>query len=90
MALSEWLQITLFFGILLCLVKPLGSYIARVYSGEKTFLSPVIRPVESYLYRLTGVSPEEEMNWKQYALAVLVFNLAGIIFLYLVLRIEFS
>lgn len=86
MAQTEWLQIGLFFVLLLCLVKPLGGYMASVYSGEKTFLSPVIRPVESFLFRLTGTSPDEEMTWKQYALAVLLFNLAGIVFLYLILR----
>jgi K+-transporting ATPase ATPase A chain len=88
MAMSEWLQIGLFFVLLLALVKPLGGYMAGVYSGEKTFLSPVVRPVESFLYRLTGASPDEEMNWKQYTLAVLMFNMAGIVFLYLILRLQ--
>jgi K+-transporting ATPase ATPase A chain len=88
MVLNDWLPLALFFGILLCLVKPLGGYMARVYSGEKTFLSPLIRPVESLLYRMSGTVPEEEMTWKQYGLAVLLFNLAGIIFLYLVLRLQ--
>jgi len=88
MAMSEWLQIGLFFVLLLALVKPLGGYMAGVYSGEKTFLSPVVRPVESFLYRLTGASPDEEMNWKQYTLAVLLFNMAGIVFLYLILRLQ--
>jgi len=88
MAMSEWLQIGLFFVLLLALVKPLGGYMAGIYSGEKTFLSPVIRPVESFLYRLTGTSPDEEMTWKQYGIAVLLFNLAGIVFLYLILRLQ--
>jgi K+-transporting ATPase ATPase A chain len=88
MAPYEWLQISLFFVLLLVLVKPLGGYMATVYSGGRTFLAPVVRPVESAIYRLTGTSEEDEMTWKQYAVAVLLFNLAGILFLYAILRLQ--
>lgn len=88
MTISGWLQIAAFFGLLILTVKPLGSYMAKVYSGEKTFLSPVLKSAESGIYRLAGISPEKEMTWKEYSLVVIVFNLAGILFLYLILRTQ--
>lgn len=86
--MREWLQIAGFFGLALLLVKPLGSYMAKVYTGETTWLSSFFRPVEKTFYRLAGISQEDEMTWKEYSLAVILFNLAGIIFLYLILRIQ--
>ena len=64
---TNWFQFPLYFGVLLLLVKPLGAYMAHVYQGESTFLDPVIRPVERFFYRFSGIKPEEEMNWKHYA-----------------------
>ncbi len=83
-----WLQFAIYILVLLVLVKPLGLYMARVYQGERTFLSPVVAPVERFFYRLAGVKPEEEMNWKLYAGMLLLFNLAGFLFLYLLLRLQ--
>ena len=60
-------QICLYFFVLILLVKPLGSYMARVYQGERTFLDRVLRPVERLIYRLAGIDPAKEMNWKMYA-----------------------
>ncbi len=80
----DWLQIILFIGVLLALVKPLGTYMARVYEGQLTFL----RPLETFFYRLAGVDPASEMDWKTYATAVLVFNLIGLVFLYILLRLQ--
>ena len=77
-----WLQIGLYLVVLLLLVKPLGSFMAKVYQGERTFLSPVLSPVERFIYRITGVKPQEEMNWKMYAFAMLLFSLVGLITLY--------
>lgn len=88
MSIISWLQFPLYIGILLILVKPLGSYMARVYQGERTFLSPVIAPVERAVLRIAGVKSDDEMTWKTYALTVLLFNLVGFFFLYLLLRLQ--
>jgi K+-transporting ATPase ATPase A chain len=84
----SWLQIVLYIGVLLLLVKPLGSYMARVYEGERTFLSPVVRPVESLIYRVAGLHADDEMDWKTYAIALLLFTLVGIVSLYALLRLQ--
>jgi K+-transporting ATPase ATPase A chain len=83
-----WLQIGLYLIVLLLLVKPLGSFMARVYEGERTFLSPVLGPVERFIYRLIGVKPQEEMDWKTYAFAMLLFSLVGLITLYGLQRLQ--
>ncbi len=83
-----WLQLAVYVGVLLLLVKPLGGYMARVYQGERTFLSPVMLPVERGFLRLAGVQPEDEMDWKAYAGALLGFNLVGLLFVYLLLRLQ--
>lgn len=83
-----WLQFALYILVLLVLVKPLGIYMAKVYQGERTFLSPLIGPVEKFVLKLAGAKPEGEMTWKVYALAVLAFNLVGFFFLYLLLRAQ--
>ncbi|MCE5209403.1 MAG: potassium-transporting ATPase subunit KdpA [Chloroflexi bacterium] len=88
MTLNGWLQIIVYFIVLLLLVKPVGSFIARVFQGERTFLTPVLAPVEKFIYRLNGVNPEEEMTWKTYAVALLVFSLFGILLLFLIQRLQ--
>jgi K+-transporting ATPase ATPase A chain len=83
------LQIGLYLVVLLALVKPLGAYMARVYEGRPLFgLERVIGPVERLIYRLGGVRPEDEMNWRAYAVAVLLFNLLGLLAVYLMLRLQ--
>lgn len=82
MTVIGWLQILVYFVVLLLCVKPLGSYMARVFQGERTFLSPVLSPLEKFLYRLSEVKAEEEMDWKAYTIAVLVFNFIGILVLF--------
>jgi K+-transporting ATPase ATPase A chain len=84
----SWLQFPLYLTVLLLLVKPLGLFMARVYQGERTFLSPLLLPVERFIYRLARVNEDEDMNWKTYALTVLSFNLVGLLFLYLLLRVQ--
>lgn len=84
----NWIQFPLYIGVLLILVKPLGGYMARVYQGERTFLSPAIAPVERAVLRLAGVKSDDEMTWKTYAISVLLFNLVGFFFLYLLLRFQ--
>lgn len=77
MNLQEWLHTTLFFTVLLLLVGPFGRYMARVYQGERTVLTPLAAAVETVLYRLCGVDRHEEMDWKRYAASLLLFNLLG-------------
>jgi potassium-transporting ATPase potassium-binding subunit len=85
---AGWLQISLFFLVLLALVKPVGGYMAHIYQGERTFLSPVLAPMERAIYRISGVCPDEEMTWQEYAGAVLVFCFLGVVFLFLLLRTQ--
>jgi K+-transporting ATPase ATPase A chain len=88
MTLAGWLQFIVFFLIVLALTKPLGSYMARVFQGERTWLSPVFVPVERVIYRLGGVNPEQEMTWYVYALAMLAFSAVGLVWLYALLRTQ--
>jgi potassium-transporting ATPase potassium-binding subunit len=88
MTTFAWLQLGLYLFVLLLLVKPLGSYMAHVYEGERTFLTPVIRPIERLIYRIVGLRAEEEMDWKTYAVAMLLFNLVGLLLLYGLQRIQ--
>ncbi|HEX4960507.1 MAG TPA: potassium-transporting ATPase subunit KdpA, partial [Thermoanaerobaculia bacterium] len=88
MTTNGLLQIALFAGLLLALTKPLGTYMARVYEGKPFFLDRVLGPFERLIYKLTGVRPEEEMEWKTYALAVLLFSAVGMIVLYLQQRVQ--
>jgi K+-transporting ATPase ATPase A chain len=74
--------------LLLVMVRPLGGYMQRVFTGEATPLSPLFRSMETALYRLAGVRPDEEQAWYQYALAFLVFHLPGLLLLYLLLRFQ--
>lgn len=73
--LVELMQVPFLLLILLALIRPLGSFMARVYQGERTFLTPLMAPVEKLLYRISGVQPDEEMGWKRYAGSMLLFNL---------------
>jgi potassium-transporting ATPase potassium-binding subunit len=73
----ELIQIILYFALLIGAVPLLGSYMAHVFNGERTLLSSVLRPLEYSIYRLTGVHVDEEQNWRQYALALIAFNLLG-------------
>ena len=84
----DLLQLGLYFGVLLLLVKPLGAYMARVYQGERSVLDPILRPIERLIYRLTGVHANEEMGWRTYAVALLIFNLLGLLFVYVVQRLQ--
>ncbi|MDX8441532.1 potassium-transporting ATPase subunit KdpA [Mesorhizobium australafricanum] len=88
MTLNGWIQIVLYCGVLLLLVKPLGGYMYRVFSGDRTLLSPVLVPIERGLYRLAGTSAKEEHHWAVYATAMLLFNLAGFLVLYALQRLQ--
>ncbi len=88
MTLNGVLQLAFYFLVLILLVKPLGLYMARVYQGEHTFLDRIISPLERLTYRMIGVQPEEEMDWKIYAVALLVFSLVSFLAVYLLQRIQ--
>jgi K+-transporting ATPase ATPase A chain len=82
------LQLIAFFALLLILTKPIGSYMETVFAGRRTFLHPVLRPLERIIYRLSGVQEEEEQRWTQYAAALLALSLAGFLFGYLIQRLQ--
>ena len=88
MSWFDVLQIVLYIVILLLLAKPLGSFMARVFNGERNILSPVMAPVERFTYRLLGTKSDEEMNWKQYTVAVLLLALLGVVTLYFIERLQ--
>jgi K+-transporting ATPase ATPase A chain len=88
MNLYNLLQIVFYLVVLLLLVKPLGSFMANVYQGGRTFLDPLLRPVERLIYRLSGVKAEDEMDWKTYAVAMLVFNMIGLLAVYALQRLQ--
>ena len=88
MNLYSWLQLIFYIVVLLALAKPLGSFMAKVYQGEHTFLDLLMSPVERFIYRVSGVQPDEEMNWRTYAIAVMVFNVLGLIVVYLLQRFQ--
>jgi K+-transporting ATPase ATPase A chain len=88
MTLNGWIQILIFCGIVILLVKPLGAYMTRVFNGERTFLSPLFAPIERGLYRLSGTSEKEEQHWTSYVFSLLLFNLAGFAILYALQRFQ--
>ena len=88
MTANGWLQFALFFGVMLLLMRPLGIYIARVVEGQKTFLDPLLRPIERLLYRSCGIDPDREMSWQGYTVAMLLFSLVSLLVTYLIERVQ--
>jgi K+-transporting ATPase ATPase A chain len=88
MTVIGWIQILLFCAIVVALVKPLGWYMTRVFSGEATFLSPVLRPVERGLYWIGGVDEKREQHWLTYTLAMLLFHVGGFLVIYGLMRLQ--
>jgi potassium-transporting ATPase potassium-binding subunit len=88
MTLNGWIQIAIYCAIVVALVKPLGWYMTRVFNGERTFLSPVLRPVEAGLYWLGGVDEKREQGWLTYTVAMLFFHVGGFLILYGLLRLQ--
>jgi K+-transporting ATPase ATPase A chain len=86
--MNGWIQILVFCGIVILLVKPLGGYMHRVFSGDRTPLSLIFGPLERGLYRICGTSDREEQHWTSYAVALLLFNLAGFLVLYVLQRLQ--
>jgi potassium-transporting ATPase potassium-binding subunit len=88
MTVIGWLQIILYCVIVLLLVKPLGWYMTRVFNGERTFLSPVLQPVEIALYRVSGVDERREQHWLTYTVAMLLFHVGGVLIIYGLMRLQ--
>jgi K+-transporting ATPase ATPase A chain len=88
MSANGWLQFVLFSAILLASVRPVGLYLARVLEGERTWLTPVLRPIERLIYRLSGINSSQEMNWRDYAFAVLGFSAVSLLVTYGIERLQ--
>jgi K+-transporting ATPase ATPase A chain len=88
MTTNGWMQIFIFLALILAITKPLGVYMAKVFSRERTFLDPVVRPIERLLYRVTGVDEEHEMRWTEYAFSMLLFSGGSMLLLYLIQRVQ--
>ena len=82
------IQILAFFGLILLLTKPIGLYMARVFQGQRTWLHPVIRPIESLVYRVCGVREQDEQRWTEYAGSVLAFSFFAFVFTYAIMRLQ--
>ena len=88
MTLQGWTQILLYFGVVLAITKPLGVYMAQVFSGEKTFFDPIARPFERLLYKTTGVDERQEMRWPEYAGTMILFSAVSMLLLYFIERLQ--
>src|SRR5258706_2949204 len=88
MTFNGWVQILLFFALILAVTKPLGVFMAHVFNREKTFLDPVLRPIERLIYKLTRVDEKREMRWTEYAGSMLLFSVVSMLVLYLMQRLQ--
>jgi K+-transporting ATPase ATPase A chain len=88
MPIADLWQLLIFFGLVLLVTRPLGRYLAFVFAGDDTFLSPVLKPVERAIYRLCRIEPADEMRWTTYTVTMLLFNFAGLLLLYAILRTQ--
>ena len=86
-----WIQLALFLGLLLLITKPLGLYLIQVLDAKgRTWLDPILRPLERLTYRLCGVDPEQEQHWKRYTISMLIFSLVTMLVTYAMLRFQGS
>src|SRR5215472_11857972 len=88
MTVIGWIQILLYCAIIVAIVPPLGAYMTRVFNGGRTFLSPVLRPVEAALYWAGGVDERREQHWLTYTVAMLFFHVGGFLILYALMRLQ--
>ncbi len=88
MSFNGWLQFAVYSVVLFLLVRPVGTYLAHVLEGERTWLDPVLRPLERLIYKLCGVKADKEMNWREYAYAALGFSAATMVLTYAVERLQ--
>ena len=89
MTANGWFQILLFFALIFLVTKPFGIFMARVFNRERTFLDPVLRPIERLLYRVTRVDENHEMRWTEYAVSMLLFSVVSMLLLYLIQRVQY-
>src|SRR6516162_4519739 len=88
MTANGFFQIAVFFGLILLVTKPVGLFMSRLFQGERTFLHPVLRPVETLTYKLIGVREDEEQRWTHYAASLLSFSLFAFLFVYALQRLQ--
>jgi K+-transporting ATPase ATPase A chain len=88
MTANGWFQILLFLALIFLVTKPMGVFMARVFSRERTFMDPVLRPIERALYRVTGVDEKHEMPWTEYAVSMLLFSVVSMVVLYVMQRVQ--
>jgi K+-transporting ATPase ATPase A chain len=88
MSVNGWIQIAVFFAAVLAVTRPLGCFMARVFDGKRTWLDPALRPLERLIYRATGVNPEREMRWTEYAASMLLFSGVSMLALYGIERLQ--
>ena len=88
MTANGWIQIAVFALIVFVITRPLGGYMTKVFEGGRTFLSPLLRPLERLIYRLCGVAEDEDQHWTVYAVAMLLFSLVGFVILYALQRLQ--
>ena len=88
MTVNGWIQILLFLGAVAAVTAPLGQFVARVFARERTWLDPVLRPLEHLIYRLTGVDERHEMRWTEYGTTTLAFSLVSMLVLYALMRLQ--
>jgi K+-transporting ATPase ATPase A chain len=88
MSANGWLQFVLYSLVLLATVRPVGAYMARVFEGERTWLDPILKPIERFIYKLSGVNAAEEMNWREYAFAMLGFSAVTLVVTYAIERLQ--
>src|SRR5215207_4336405 len=88
MSPATLIQYAVFLVIVVALARPVGLYLARVFGGEPTWLDPPLRPLERGIYRLVGVGPRDEMNWRAYAVSFILFSFVGTLLLYAILRLQ--
>src|SRR5437879_2795212 len=88
MTANGWFQILCFLVLIFLVTKPLGAFMAHVFNRERTFMDPVLRPIEKLLYRVTTVDENHEMRWTEYAISMLLFSLVSMVVLYLIQRFQ--
>src|SRR5690348_1750072 len=88
MTANGWFQILFFLALIFLVTKPLGLFMTRVFNRERTFMDPLLRPIEKILYRVTGVDETHEMRWTEYAIAMLLFSVVSMVVLYAMQRLQ--
>src|SRR5271166_2329027 len=88
MTANGWFQIIVFLVLILAATKPMGVFLTHVFNRERTFMDPVMRPIERLIYRTTGVAENHEMRWTEYAFAMLLFSVVSMLLLYLIQRVQ--